>query len=272
MAWHLLSDKPLSLQSLLTHLCVTQPRWLLGLFIYDRSSEGERKLTSNNVRFRYNMTLQCIAIANTKHAFKSLHTPCTSYSHGYRMFCNLEKHRPNFSITWALVRYGKLRVAHTLEMAGLFYPPPRFSDPDMHQGTCVMHVPWCMPGLLNSGFLRNRWRENVLGIPGACTTRNFMYLVRGLWIAVMEISFLTHYKVNNGLREVDIQWCTSSLLNIYLAPICTSNWPRWPHNADALHSCDVTIPSKNRRSLATMATWTIIFCFHWLHVGSSNNL
>ena len=37
-----------------------------------------------------------------------------------------------------------------------------------------MHVPWCMSGSLTSGFL---W--NVTGIPGACTTRNFTYLLRG---------------------------------------------------------------------------------------------
>ena len=34
------------------------------------------------------------------------------------------------------------------------------SDPDMHLGTCVTHVPWCMPGSLNSGFLWSRWRGN----------------------------------------------------------------------------------------------------------------
>ena len=37
-----------------------------------------------------------------------------------------------------------------------FPPPPRFSDPDMHHGTCVTHVPWCMPGSLTNGFL---WSE-----------------------------------------------------------------------------------------------------------------
>ena len=41
---------------------------------------------------------------------------------------------------------------------GTFSRPPRVSDPDMHQGTCVTHVPWCMPGSLTSGFLWNRWR------------------------------------------------------------------------------------------------------------------
>ena len=31
-------------------------------------------------------------------------------------------------------------------------------DPDMHHGTCVTHVPWCMPGSLTSVFLWIRWR------------------------------------------------------------------------------------------------------------------
>ena len=34
----------------------------------------------------------------------------------------------------------------------------RVSDPDMHHGTCVTHVPWCMPESLTSGFLWSRWR------------------------------------------------------------------------------------------------------------------
>ena len=44
-----------------------------------------------------------------------------------------------------LARYVKLRFAHALGMPGAFSPPPRVSDPDMHHGTCVMYVPWCMP-------------------------------------------------------------------------------------------------------------------------------
>ena len=43
-----------------------------------------------------------------------------------------------------------------------------------HDVTCITHVPWCMSGSLTSGG-----GENVLGIPGACATRNFAYLVRG---------------------------------------------------------------------------------------------
>ena len=57
-------------------------------------------------------------------------------------------------------------------MPGTFSPPPRVSDLDMHHGTCVTHVQWCMQGSLTSGFLWSRWRGNVPGIPGACATRN----------------------------------------------------------------------------------------------------
>ena len=42
--------------------------------------------------------------------------------------------------------------------AGNISPPPRISDPVMHRGTCVTHVPWCIPGSLNSGFIWSSWR------------------------------------------------------------------------------------------------------------------
>ena len=44
-----------------------------------------------------------------------------------------------------------------------FQRKPLVSDPGMHHGTCVTHVPWCMSGSLTCGD-----RENVPGIPGAC--------------------------------------------------------------------------------------------------------
>ena len=37
------------------------------------------------------------------------------------------------------------------------------SDPGMHHGTCVTHVPWCISGSLTCGG-----GGNVPGIPGAC--------------------------------------------------------------------------------------------------------
>ena len=66
---------------------------------------------------------------------------------------------------------------------------PLVSDPGMHHGTCVTHVPWCMSGSLTRGG-----GENVPGIPGACATRNFTYLARGPWL-------------------VDITWANAEVLS-----------------------------------------------------------
>ena len=52
----------------------------------------------------------------------------------------------------------KLRATHAPRMPGTFSLPPRVSNPDMHHGTCVTHVPWCMPGSLTSGYHWSRWR------------------------------------------------------------------------------------------------------------------
>ena len=57
-----------------------------------------------------------------------------------------------------LTRYVKLRFAHAPGMPGTFSLPPQVSNPNMHHGMCVTHVPWCMSGLLTSGFLWSRWR------------------------------------------------------------------------------------------------------------------
>ena len=54
-------------------------------------------------------------------------------------------------------RYVKLRVAHVLGMPVTLSPPLRVSDPSIHHGTCVTHVPWCMSGSLTSGSHWSRW-------------------------------------------------------------------------------------------------------------------
>ena len=88
---------------------------------------------------------------------------------------------PYFGSIWhgPLTGYVKMRVAHALGMPGTFprhrlQRKPLASDPCMHHGTCVTHVPWCMSGSLTLGN-----GEIVPGVPGACATRNVTYLVRG---------------------------------------------------------------------------------------------
>ena len=67
--------------------------------------------------------------------------------------------------------------AHAQGMTGTFSPPPRVSDPDMHHGTCVTHVPWCMSwSLLLVSFEVGRRGKHSRH---SRRMRNFTYLVRG---------------------------------------------------------------------------------------------
>ena len=60
---------------------------------------------------------------------------------------------------WASYQIRKIEGCGCAENAGNIFPPPRVSDPDMHHGTCVTHVSWCMPGSLTSDFLWSGWRQ-----------------------------------------------------------------------------------------------------------------
>ena len=59
-----------------------------------------------------------------------------------------------------------------------FQRKPLVSDPGMHHGTCVAHVPWCMSGSLTHGG-----GESVPGIPDTRATRNLTYLAGGPWFS-----------------------------------------------------------------------------------------
>ena len=72
-------------------------------------------------------------------------------------------------LPWASYRIRKTAGCACTGNAGKVFHRRRLqrkllvSDPDMHHGTCVTHVPWCMSGSLTCGG-----RENDPGIPGAC--------------------------------------------------------------------------------------------------------
>ena len=74
-----------------------------------------------------------------------------------------------YDMTWASYQIRKIAGCACAGNAGnvsfrrRFQRKPLVSDPGMHHGTCVTHVPWCMSGSLTCGD-----GENVPGIPGAC--------------------------------------------------------------------------------------------------------
>ena len=93
---------------------------------------------------------------------------------------------------------------------------PLVNDPGMHHGTCVTHTPWCMSGTLTHGG-----GENVPGIPGACATRNFVYLVRGPLTCACSVP--SHYlnqwwligPSGTNLNEILIKLWSCLCLHVY---------------------------------------------------------
>ena len=84
-------------------------------------------------------------------------------------------------------RYLKMRVAHAPRMSGTFSSPPRVSDPDMHRGMRVTHVPWCMPISLTSVFFSGWWWGKRSR--HSRRMRNPQFYVSGnrpMWVQVVE--------------------------------------------------------------------------------------
>ena len=94
----------------------------------------------------------------------------------------------NGIVQWAYCQIRKIAGCACAANAGNVFPATDFSGNRQlaipacitarasHHDTCVTHVSWCM-----SESLTCAGGENVPGIPGACTTRNFTYLSRGPW-------------------------------------------------------------------------------------------
>ena len=71
-------------------------------------------------------------------------------------------------------RHAKLRVAHAPGTFSRHRLQRKLLVNDLHHSKYVTHEPWCMSGSLTLGG-----GEKVPGIPGACASRNFPYLIRG---------------------------------------------------------------------------------------------
>ena len=79
-----------------------------------------------------------------------------------------------YGLSWASYQIRNIAGCACAGNAGNVFPrhrlqrKPLVSDPGMHHGTCVTHVPWCMSGSLASGG-----GQKVPGIPGACAPAIF---------------------------------------------------------------------------------------------------
>ena len=75
-------------------------------------------------------------------------------------------------------QYFRLRMRR--ECWERFPPPQQVSDPEMHHGTCVPHVPRCMPGSLTSGSFEVGGGKKRFRHSRRMRNRNFTYVVRGI--------------------------------------------------------------------------------------------
>ena len=97
---------------------------------------------------------------------------------------------------WASCQIRKIADCACTWNAGNVFPQPWVTDPVMHHGTCVTHVPSCMPGSLTSGFLwsRCRWKH-------ARRMRNFTYLVRGpcmIFVTIVRTTYSQRVPIRGG--------------------------------------------------------------------------
>ena len=124
-----------------------------------------------------------------------------------------------------LARYVKLLVVHAPGMPGTFSPPPRVSDTCMHHGTCVTHVPWCMPGSLTGGFLWSRWRGKRSRHPRRMQNPQF-YVSGKRSMAdddlVLGVSIPCHQHPLHLPRLGLLVSCVN--FEIYVTPFTSNNW------------------------------------------------
>ena len=108
---------------------------------------------------------------------------------------------------WASYQIRKIAGCACAGNAGNVFPRRRFqrkpivSDPGMHHGTCVTHVPRCMSGSLTCAD-----GENVPDIPGACAP------------AILRIWQEAH--VTTGQEELRFRPLTTLVLTHFLEFTC----------------------------------------------------
>ena len=124
-----------------------------------------------------------------------------------------------------LTRYVKSRLVHAPGVPRTFSPPPRVGDPDMHHGTCVTQVPWCMPGSQTSGSLWIQWRRKRS--QHSHHMRNPQYYVSGKRSMLPPISHLNDWTWPKHEDRCRVINCTNVLQNLSVSftfPKKSSKW------------------------------------------------
>ena len=96
----------------------------------------------------------------------------------------------------------------------------------MHQGTCVTHVSWCMPGSLTSGFISCRWRRKRSRHSSRMRNRQFCISgKRPMWISYTDWDSGTDMNEFDGYRlgfrnRHEWIWRDCHRLIVFIVPTC----------------------------------------------------
>ena len=123
-----------------------------------------------------------------------------------------------------LTRYVKLRIVHVPGMPGTLSPPAPVSDPDMHHGTWVTHVPLYMPGSLSSGFLWRRWWEKRSRHSRRMRNPWLKYLTKALCIrTIIVVRYRSSVPFHNIMLLLTTTMCQRTNLVIYTLSITVAH-------------------------------------------------
>ena len=148
-------------------------------------------------------------------------------------------------------------------MPGTFSPSPRVRDPDMHHGTCVTHVPRCIPGSLTSSFFWSRWRGKR-----SRRMRNPQFYVSGkksiLVIAVPDI-ILPMVAIVTAQGRMTSSWMTCSVLTIRIPPV----WPN-AHTVPGASTTAAITRTSVSTAIRTAAHVSITYLsgLRWIFLGA----
>ena len=163
--------------------------------------------------------------------------------------------------------------------AGTFSSPPRVNYPDMHHGTCMMHVPWCMPESLTSGFPWSRWQ-------GKCSRhsrrkRNPQFYVSGkrpmVWYSLSDIlgndlqGHLINISISNYFSTLMKYSFTFQLINLenfisFHGQKTKYQGLLWPNKQ--LKSFELLVIIFMHRSIIL---WTLLHSLATVHYATFNN-
>ena len=130
----------------------------------DLETDGEAIHMIGDLRSGTKYMLCLTALGKFRNSTEVIHTVVTNIG-------ELQETRLPDNLLWASYQIRGIAGCACAANAWKVFPchqfqrKPSVSDPGMHHGTRVTHVPWFMSGSLTRGG-----RKNVPGIPGACAT------------------------------------------------------------------------------------------------------